>query len=137
MPGLEATGKATFGFVSKYKKGQSVPSGETQFKFKTGSLDFHSTSYDWLLINGADCAKFKGLGQIKDVSEVGFMLTACDNGEPGSGDTFRIKIWDVATDATVYDNKMGADDDSYDGTVIDGGNIQIHQPKKKRFLREN
>lgn len=38
------TGKATFGFVSKYKKGATLPTGETEFQFKAGNLNFMSTS---------------------------------------------------------------------------------------------
>ena len=34
-----AEGKASFGFVSKYHPGRSVPSGITNFKFKAGGLD--------------------------------------------------------------------------------------------------
>ena len=48
-----ATGKATFGFVSKYKKGTTTPTGQTEFRFKAGDLNFHSTSYDWLVVAGA------------------------------------------------------------------------------------
>jgi len=37
--GVDATltGKANFGFVSRYKKGQTVPTGETEFVFKRGT----------------------------------------------------------------------------------------------------
>lgn len=41
-------GKASFGFVSKYKKGQTIPDGNTQFTFTAGNLNFHSTAYEWL-----------------------------------------------------------------------------------------
>lgn len=127
-----ASGKATFGFVSKYKKGRSVPTGQTQFTFTAGSLDFHSVSYEWLVITGSDCAKFKGLGMINGEEGFGFMLTACDVDEPGTdADTIRIKIWETSYENVVYDNKIGFSDDSYDGTVIKGGNIQIHQEKVK------
>ncbi|MER3486487.1 MAG: hypothetical protein C4345_11470 [Chloroflexota bacterium] len=40
-----ATGSANFGFVSKYQKGAKVPTGETEFQFKAGNLNFHSTAY--------------------------------------------------------------------------------------------
>ena len=42
-------GKANFGFVSKYKKGASTPTGETEFQFQAGNLNFHSeaTSGSW------------------------------------------------------------------------------------------
>ena len=121
-----ATGKANFGFVSKYKKGASEPTGQTEFQFKAGDLNFHSSSYDWLVVAGQDKAKYKGVGTINGGGNYGFMLTAKD----GSPDTFRIKIWDKdAGDGMVYDNKMGAGDDSYDGTALGGGNIKVHKAK--------
>jgi hypothetical protein len=46
-------GKANFGFVSKYKKGQSTPTGETEFQFKMAGLSFHSDVYEWLVVSGA------------------------------------------------------------------------------------
>ena len=93
-----ATGIASFGFFSKYKKGQSVPSGQTQFTFMTGGFEFLSRSYQWLVITGSDCAKFKGIGQISEGGlfndiDHSFMLTACDGGKPDVDDTFRVKIW--------------------------------------------
>jgi parallel beta-helix repeat protein len=120
-----ATGKANFGFVSKYKKGASTPTGQTEFQFKAGDLNFHSSSYDWLVVAGQDKAKYKGTGTINGSGNYGFMLTATDNGK--SGDTFRIKIWDKDNaDALIYDNQIVSDDDSYTGTVIGGGNIKVH-----------
>jgi len=63
------TGKATFGFVSKYQKGANVPTGNTEFQFHAAGLNFKSTSYDWLVISGAGNppnpnakAQFKGTG---------------------------------------------------------------------------
>lgn len=47
------TGRATFGFVAKYKKGASVPTGQTEFQFHLGNLNFKSTAYDWLVVGGA------------------------------------------------------------------------------------
>src|SRR5207244_993322 len=40
-------GKAAFGFVSRYQKGATVPTGETEFEFKAASLNFHANSYQW------------------------------------------------------------------------------------------
>ncbi|MGH8245431.1 MAG: hypothetical protein ACREUU_03260 [Gammaproteobacteria bacterium] len=55
-----AAGKANFGFVSKYLPGANLPSGNTEFQFKAGGLNFKSTAYDWLVIavydNGTDQA---------------------------------------------------------------------------------
>jgi hypothetical protein len=123
--------KANFGFVSKYKKGASEPTGQTEFQFKAGDLNFHSDSYDWLVIAGAN-AKYKGLGTVNGGGNYGFMLTATDAALTPSTDVdlFRIQIWDKDDhDETVYDNKMGESDDGYAGTEIGGGNIKIHKAK--------
>ena len=110
--------------MSKYKKGKTVPTGNTNFQFKAGDLHFQSSSYDLLVIAGQDKAKYKGSGTVNGSGNYGFMLTAKDS----SPDTFRIKIWDKdAGNGVVYDNKMGSGDDSYDGTELGGGNIKVHK----------
>jgi hypothetical protein len=110
-------GKATFGFVSKYQKGATVPTGNTEFIFHVAGFKFKSTSYQWLVVAGTK-AQYKGEGTINGVGNYGFILTAEDGGKAGT-DTFRIKIWDIATDTVVYDN--GAQ------TPISGGSIVIHK----------
>ena len=128
-PGL--TGKAIFGFVSKYKKGATVPTGNTEFQFKAGDLNFHSDTYDWLVIAGPK-AMYKGTGTVNSAGAYGFMLSAIDGQLNGGGgtDKFRIKIWDKDTDNVIYDNKLDGDDDLADPTTeIGGGQIVIHKGK--------
>ena len=124
------TGKANFGFVSKYLKGANVPTGNTEFQFKAAGLNFHSTSYDWLVVAGAK-AQYKGSGKINGAGDYAFMLTATDGQQPGGGgtDKFRIKIWDKATGQVLYDNKRGGSDDidKADPQAISGGSIVIHK----------
>jgi hypothetical protein len=121
-------GRANFGFVSKYRRGATVPDGNTQFQFKAGNLNFHSTSYQWLVVAGAR-AQFKGVGTINGAGEYGFMLTAIDgqiNSGSGGFDKFRIKIWDIDTEAVIYDNQPGGADDASPTTTLGGGSIVIH-----------
>ena len=118
------TGKATFGFVSKYQKGANVPTGNTEFQFHVAGMNFKSTAYDWLVIAGTK-AQFKGTGTINGVGEYKFMLTAID----GSPDKFRIKIWDAETGDIIYDNQPGAEDTVDPSTAIQGGSIVIHKVK--------
>lgn len=122
----DASGKANFGFVSKYKKGADTPTGNTQFQFKAGDLDFHSSMYQWLVVAGPK-AQFKGTGTINGEEGYGFMLTAVDGEINGGGgeDKFRIKIWDTETDTIIYDNQGGADD-ANPTTTLGGGSIMIH-----------
>jgi hypothetical protein len=124
------TGKATFGFVSKYKKGADAPTGQTEFQFKVADLNFHSDSYQWLVIAGPK-AQFKGDGTINGTGDYGFMLSAVDAALTPSTDVdlFRIKIWDKATDNLVYDNMMGKDEKADPTTAIGGGSIVIHKAK--------
>jgi hypothetical protein len=122
------TGKATFGFVSKYKKGATVPTGNTEFQFKMAGLNFSSTSYDWLVLAGAK-AQYKGTGTINGAGSYRFMLTAIDGQVNGGGgvDKFRIRIWDLATGQAIYDNQQGASDVALPTTAIQGGSIVIHK----------
>ena len=110
------TGKANFGFVSKYKKGATEPTGQTEFVFHAGDLNFHSSSYDWLVVTGSNYARFKGWGSINGEYGYLFMLWASDG-----PDTFRIRIWtedDAGVETDVYDN--GFDQ------AIGGGSIVVH-----------
>lgn len=123
-PDPSLTGKATFGFVSKYQKGATFPTGNTQFQFHVAGMNFNSTSYDWLVIAGTK-AQYKGTGMINGAGNFGFLLTAID----GLPDKFRIKIWDKTTGEVIYDNMPGASDDSNPSAVIEGGSIVVHKAK--------
>jgi PKD repeat protein len=129
-PDPSLTGKATFGFVSKYQKGAKIPTGNTEFQFKVANLNFKSISYEWLVIAGAR-AQYKGIGTINGMGEYGFILTAIDGQVTGGGgvDKFRIKIWDKATGEVIYDNQLGSRDTADPTTVIQGGSIVIHKAK--------
>ena len=120
------TGRANFGFVSKYEKGKTVPSGNTEFHFSAGSLKFQSTSTEWRVLAGAR-AQFKGVGTINGAGSYSFMLTAIAGEVAGGGgtDKFRIKIWGPS--GLVYDNMLNASDDANPTTVLGGGNIMIHK----------
>lgn len=121
LPNPLLEGKASFGFVSKYKKGATVPTGNTEFQFKTADLNFHSDSYQWLVVTGSDYAKFRGVGTINGAGEYKFQVWAGD----GDPDTFRIKIWTedetTGVETVVYDN--GIDQ------ALGGGSIIVHTKK--------
>ncbi|MHA1218622.1 MAG: PKD domain-containing protein, partial [Candidatus Heimdallarchaeaceae archaeon] len=137
-------GRANFGFVAKYKKGTTIPTGNTVFQFHAGDLNFQAESYDWLVIAGAR-GKFKGIGTINGEGMYKFMLTAVDGaltGEDGV-DKFRIKIWvedeETGEELIIYDNMLVAEDDSeLDWTTeIGGGSIVIHKSKPIKLLLNN
>jgi hypothetical protein len=119
------TGRATFGFVSRYLPGTTIPDGSTRFLFRAAGFDFRSTSYDWMVVAGAR-AQYKGSGTLNGVAGYTFMVTVIDGQRNGGGgvDKFRIKIWD-ASGTIVYDNQLGAPDGTDPTTAIGGGSIRI------------
>jgi hypothetical protein len=142
------TGKAKFGFTSKYENGKTIPTGKTEFSFKAAKFKFKSTVYEWLVISGHK-AQYKGSGTVKvhptnhggdddcendghwhDVTgDYSFTLTATDGSVSGGGgvDKFRIKIVNKATNTVTYDNRLGVSDDmdTADPQEISGGKITI------------
>ena len=138
-PDPTLTGKANFGFVSRYQKGKTVPSGDTEFQFRAASFNFKSMSYEWLVIAGAR-AQFLGEGTINGIGAppeadhdfYKFFLVGFDghlNSEDAhEKDKFRIKIWYEVDgrEVIVYDNQPGEDVDSDASTELGGGSVVIH-----------
>jgi len=127
-----ASGRANFGFSSQYKKGATIPTGETEFNFQMGNFNFHSEVYSWLVVSGFK-AQYKGTGTVNGVTGYDFTLTAYDGDVAGSGQTgvdrFRITITNHATGAVIFDNRNGAsmNIDSANPENISGGSIVIHK----------
>ena len=129
---LDLAGKASFGFVSRYKKGATAPTGQTEFNFHAASLRFVSDTYQWLVVSGSK-AQYKGTGSVNGQAGYSFLLTLTDGQVNGGGgtDKFRIKVTETVSGALVYDNVAGASDDM-DGASpqqIGGGSIVIHTGK--------
>jgi len=129
VPNAALAGKASFGFVSKYQKGTTIPTGETQFTFQVANLDFHSTVYQWLVVSGP-MAQYKGSGTINGSGNYNFLLTGRDGSLAGGNtpDGFRIKITDPVSGATIYDNLLSTDNSvtSANTQALGGGSIMIH-----------
>jgi hypothetical protein len=137
-PGLcQVDGRGDFGFVARYQRGATVPTGNTRFEFHAGNLRFESTSYEWLVVSGETRAQFKGVGTINGAGNFGFLLTAIDgdNFNQKRADRFRIKIWDRDdADNVVFDNQWGLNETGDDATALDkvngNGSIVIHVPRR-------
>lgn len=109
-----------------------MPTGQTEFQFRVANLNFHSESYEWLVVAGAK-AKYKGVGTINGQGAYKFMLSAIDAdinlNDSFNVDRFRIKLWyetSGGAEVVAYDNALGNEDD-LDMTEIGGGSIVIHK----------
>jgi hypothetical protein len=129
---MSLEGKATFGFVSKYitQKDKTTPvlTGNTEFVFHAGNLNFNSSSYEWLVVNGIGTrAQYKGKGTINGGGVLyPFILTAVD-GKTGGTDQFRMQIFQTDGETVLYDNYVSGPATEQ---PLGSGSIVIHVPKK-------
>ncbi|MFD2999130.1 PKD domain-containing protein [Pontibacter toksunensis] len=129
-PDINLTGKASFGFVSKYKNGSSIPVGQTEFQFRNAQLNFKSSNYeDCSLIVGGNKAKYKGTGTVEGMpGTYNFMVSVIDGQISGGVDKFRIRVWNGG--GVLYDNNVNSStqgEDSDPVTALGGGSIVIHK----------
>ncbi|MHC4462861.1 MAG: post-COAP-1 domain-containing protein [Planctomycetota bacterium] len=112
--------RANFGFNAKYKKGE--PTGHIEFRYSDGYIDVKSSSIERLIITGGKLAQFKGWALVNGEEGNWFFVKAIDNGEPGTNDTFEIKVWapGVSIEGEPTDRAGG---------VLQGGNIVVHTKK--------
>jgi len=122
-----SSGKASFGFVSQYQSGATLPIGNTRFQLNASGLNFQSTSYEWLVISG-NKAQYTGVGTINGSGSYRFMLTTidCDQTSGDGQDKVRLRIWSDST-GLIYDNQLNAPDNADPATVLGGGSIVIHR----------
>jgi hypothetical protein len=150
--GSTVAGQANFGLVSQYKKGASVPTGETEFQFQAGNINFHSTGYDWLTVNAVvndSWSQYQGTGTINNLSPANtadvykfYVATEDNQWNGGAGvDKLRMKIWEqnATTGAVVkviFDNQWGAADTAGEPGILPfvdlttpliGGAINLHK----------
>ncbi|SMO56820.1 TolB family protein [Fodinibius sediminis] len=124
-PGL--SGGMKFEIVSKYQPRFQTPNGTIRFVFETGDFKFHSSSHDWLVVDGAK-ALLKGSGTVNGNAGIcSFLISAVDGSlnEGNESDKIRIKIWDET--GIIYDTNQGNADDANPTMEITRGDITIHQ----------
>jgi len=114
---LESEGKATFGFIVKYK--HEVADGNLEFQYHVGDINLKSTNMTWLIVSSSN-ANFQGEGTINGEGLYTFRVLAKDGDKTGGEpDEFTIRIWqgtDTETDP-IY-QAIHAE--------LGGGNIIVH-----------
>ena len=102
-------GKGTFGLVAKAANSGTSSGNLTYQDHGLQDRTVKSTAITSVTVNG-NCAQILGTATVNGSGAFGFQVQVCDNGEPGSNDTFSINMSDGYVAA---------------GTLR-GGNIQIH-----------
>lgn len=135
-----AAGKAQYAFEAEYNSNNTVPVGNATFKFKAGKLDFRSTEYELLRIDGAS-AFLTGTGRLNGKGGYKLLIALVDaqnavsetfvTAEKGKGgkknpDRIRVRITDPKG-VVVYDTQVGAANDAMPSTAIGGGSIEVNE----------
>ena len=114
---LESEGKATFGFVMKYK--QEAAAGNLQFQYHVGDINLKSGDITWLVMSSTS-ARFQSEGTINGEGLYTFRVQAQDGDQAGDQpDEFTIRIWEgTDTEADPIYQAIHAQ--------LAGGNIIVH-----------
>jgi RHS repeat-associated protein len=127
------TGKASFQLNAGYAANSAVPSGKLVLTFQAANVSFQSTSLDWLVVSGGT-AWYEGTGTLNGSGTYGF-LAAASSGGAGTG-KLRVRIWNKATGAILYDTQPGAPIPAAPTTHTTSGSIVFRIPKPgKRHQR--
>ena len=102
-------GHGNFGFNVTKKKGNSGFSGHLNYDDRAGATKVQSQGFTSLTITG-NAARFEGPCTVNKASGFTCTVDVIDHGEPGSSDTFRLRV-------SSYDR----------GGTLGGGNIKIHK----------
>ena len=113
-----ASGRAFFAFVA-VESATVSPFGVTAFLFLRAGFDFASVDVDSLTVEGGT-AVYGGSGTVNGQGGYAYSLTAVDGQAPGGDgvDRLRMRIWNAATGATLFDNGSP--------TAIAAGSIEVH-----------
>jgi len=117
-------GKIHFESNVKYPNGAAIPTGTA--KVNLPGKDFVAGSLSWLTIGGSNL-QLSGIGTINNAGSYGILLTGIDGKLDGKKlpDKIRIRIWNRADGAVVYDSQLNAPDNAPPTIVLGGGNVNI------------
>ena len=118
-------GRASLAFTAISHGGADTPKGQLQFR--VGRMNFHSTSFEQLVVTGAK-AELRGTGTINGRGSFAFLLTIIDGRRAGGADMVRIAVWNPDTGAVLYDSggRGSGNDDDDNLTPLGGGDVTIH-----------
>ena len=126
----QGTGKAHFTFNVKYIPDRTAaPNGTARFWIPGAPVDFTATVIEALIASG-DRVQFWGVGTLNGAT-ARFRVTAVDSPLTGGrgADAVRLELWRAGS--LVFDTQPGDPQDAPATTVIQGGNIEIHEPARR------
>jgi len=114
------TGPVTFGFNVKYLPHDTTPSGDVEFHYDAGNIDFKSTGFDFLVVTSEPRAQVQGTGTINGTITCKFTIDAWSGSfQPGNVDAYGMTIYNCNSGTANRYNLATA--------PTTKGSIKIHQ----------
>jgi hypothetical protein len=101
--------------------------GRAVLRFRDSGLRFALDAYEWLVIDGPR-AELYGRGRIEGRGELALLLTVVDGRRrhPREPDRIRVRVFESATGALVYDTEPGLAAGSEPTLIPSSGSILVH-----------
>jgi len=114
------SGPVTFGFNVKYLPHDTVPSGDVEFHYDAGNINFKSTGFDFLVVTSEPRAQIQGTGTINGTITCKFTIDAWSGSFlPGHVDAYGMTIYNCNSGTANRYNLATA--------PTTKGSIKIHQ----------
>jgi hypothetical protein len=130
VPNASKVGLAYSTAGARYKSDDAViPSGAATFQFSAAPFYFSSGSLDWLVVANGGRGYLQGTGSVNSVPGYTFLLSVVDAqiaGAPAATDSYRIKVWNTATNVVVYDSQFGAPIKTPANIPLLAGSVQLY-----------
>jgi DNA/RNA endonuclease G (NUC1) len=122
----QGNSKTQFALDVRYAGG-AQPVGSLTIGDSPYLANMTASSFEFLVVT-TNTATIRGAGTLSDGTAVGFLFSGIDGKMDGTKqDKLRLKVWNAATGAVIYDSAPGAADYSAPTTVLGGGNVSIHR----------
>ena len=95
------SGTVVFNLNLGYQRGQESPSGIVRFSLQGGDFQFVGETYEWLVVDSATTAHFKGAGTINGEGLYVIAVDLTDN-----PDTMSIRIYEESSELEIYDQSF-------------------------------
>jgi RHS repeat-associated protein len=116
-------GKLTFSLRANYAPTGGAPSGHLAWRFKSAHLRFQSTALNSLELSGGTLV-LQGTGMLNRMRPCSFLVSSSRGARRAV--RLRIRIWDKATGAILYDSQPGASVQAAPITPVVAGRIALH-----------
>jgi DNA/RNA endonuclease G (NUC1)/PKD repeat protein len=123
-----ARNRTQFSLDAEYGRG-ATPRGDFTFVSLADRIALRGRVFEYLVVK-EQTATVRGTGLLADGTAAGFLVYAVDGKlARDRGDRVRIRIWNQATGAVLFDTEPGVGELASQGTPLGGGNVKLSRSR--------